>query len=157
MKPESDWDSPVPRFESQLNTRDPEYQANYQAMTEQVTLLQERLQQVQAGGGPKSKERHKSRGKLLPRERLAKLLDPGTPFLELSSLAAFGVYNDESPGASQITGIGTVSGLECLIAASEPTIKGGAIYPLTVEKILRAQRIAEENALPTSSVRITRG
>lgn len=149
MKPESDWDSPVPRFESQLNTRDPEYQANYQAMTEQVTLLQERLQQVQAGGGPKSKERHKSRGKLLPRERLAKLLDPGTPFLELSSLAAFGVYNDESPGASQITGIGTVSGLECLIAASEPTIKGGAIYPLTVEKILRAQRIAEENALPT--------
>lgn len=139
----------MPQFESKLSTRAETYKANFEAMSALVTELQERKEQVLLGGPEKSRERHKSRGKLLPRERLNLLLDPGTPFLELSTLAAYGMYNDESPGASQITGIGTVSGRECMVFVSVATIKGGAIYPLTVHKILRAQKIAEENGLPT--------
>lgn len=114
-----------------------------------VEELQERLQTVYQGGGEKARARHEKRGKLLPRERIALLVDPGSRFLELSPLAAFGMYDDESPGASQICGIGQVSGVECLICSSDPTVKGGAIYPLTVQKILRAQKIALENRLPT--------
>ena len=139
----------MPRFESQLQTRSDEFRANQKAMQELLHELNGNLETVRMGGGEKSRKRHIERGKLLPRDRVAKLLDPGAPFLELSSLAAFGMYNDESPGASQITGIGTVSGRECLISSSDPTIKGGAIYPLSVQKILRAQKIALENHLPT--------
>lgn len=139
----------MPRIETQLNTRDENFQANKTAMAQLLQELEERLQVVRLGGGEKSRKRHLERGKLLPRDRVAKLLDPGTPFLELSALAAFGMYNDESPGASQITGIGTVSGRECLISCSDSTVKGGAIYPLSVQKILRAQKIALENHLPT--------
>ena len=139
----------MPPFESQINTRDTTYLKNRQAMEALLSEFEERLQTVRDGGGIKAQQRHKSKGKLLPRERLALLVDPGSRFLELSSLAAYGMYEDESPGASQITGIGTVSGVECLISASDPTVKGGAIYPLTVQKILRAQKIAEENRLPT--------
>jgi 3-methylcrotonyl-CoA carboxylase beta subunit len=114
-----------------------------------IAQLNERLEHVHQGGGEKSRQRHQARGKLLPRERLALLLDPGKPFLELSTLAAFDMYDNESPGASQIAGIGTVRGVECMVTSSDPTVKGGAIYPLTVEKLLRAQKIAEENRLPS--------
>jgi 3-methylcrotonyl-CoA carboxylase beta subunit len=139
----------MPVFESKLNPRTEEYQANRAAMLTLTGQLQQRLETVRQGGGRKAQERHLSRGKLLPRQRLALLLDAGSPFLELSALAAHGMYNEESPGASQITGIGVISGLECMVAASDPTVKGGAIYPLTVQKLLRAQEIAQQNRLPT--------
>lgn len=136
-------------FESKLSSRSPEFVANHQAMSALVEELSQRLERVRQGGGAKAQERHLSRGKLLPRQRIALILDPGSPFLELSALAAFGLYEDESPGASQIGGIGRVCGVECLVTASDPTVKGGAIYPLTVQKLLRAQHIAEQNRLPT--------
>lgn len=139
----------MPVFESKLNPRSEEFQTNQKAMQSLVEELESKLQTVHQGGGTKAQERHRGRGKLLPRERLALLLDPGAPFLELSALAAHGVYDDESPGASQINGIGWVSGRECMLSLSDPTVKGGAIYPLTVQKLLRAQEIAEKNRLPT--------
>ncbi len=92
--------------------------------------------------------KHLARGKLLPRDRIAQLLDPGTPFLELSQLAAFGMYNDEAPGAGVITGIGRIAGQECVIVCNDATVKGGTYYPVTVKKHLRAQEIAAENHLP---------
>ncbi|MCA9797154.1 MAG: methylcrotonoyl-CoA carboxylase, partial [Candidatus Eremiobacteraeota bacterium] len=138
----------MPRIESRLATRSDEYQANRQAMLALVDELARRQATVIAGGGAKAQQRHQARGKLLPRQRVDGLLDPGTPFLELSTLAAFDMYDNESPGASQITGIGVVSGTECLISASDATIKGGAIYPMTLRKMLRAQTIAAENHLP---------
>lgn len=139
----------MPVFRSQLSPRDSEFQANKEAMIGLLAELSGKVETVRQGGGEKAQARHKSRHKLLPRERLALLLDPGKPFLELSTLAAHGMYDGESPGASQITGIGSISGVECMVSCSDPTIKGGAIYPLTVQKILRAQKIAEENRLPT--------
>jgi 3-methylcrotonyl-CoA carboxylase beta subunit len=139
----------MPVFESRLNPRDGEFAANRKAMLAQVEELGQRLEAVKQGGGAGARERHRSRGKLLPRDRLSLLLDPGAPFLELSALAAYQMYDGESPGASQITGIGTISGVECLVTANDPTVKGGAIYPLTVQKLLRAQQIAEQNRLPT--------
>lgn len=139
----------MPVFESKLNPRSAEFQANRDAMLALTEELSQRLEAVRQGGGAKAQQRHLARGKLLPRQRLGLLLDPGSPFLELSALAAYGMYSDESPGASQITGIGVVGGVECLIASSDPTVKGGAIYPLTVQKLLRAQEIAQQNRLPT--------
>jgi len=139
----------MPVFQSQVDKNDSRFTANREMMEKRLAEFQERLETVRKGGGESARRRHRSRGKLLPRERLSLLLDPGSPFLELSPMAAWDMYDNESPGASEITGIGTVSGVECLIAASDPTVKGGAIYPLTVQKILRAQRIAEENRLPT--------
>jgi 3-methylcrotonyl-CoA carboxylase beta subunit len=100
------------------------------------------------GGNEKSRERHTSRGKLLPRERVERLLDPGSPFLEIGQLAANGLYSDEVPGAGIITGIGRVSGRQCMIVCNDATVKGGTYYPLTVKKHLRAQEIAEQNHLP---------
>ncbi|HVR92192.1 MAG TPA: carboxyl transferase domain-containing protein [Novosphingobium sp.] len=100
------------------------------------------------GGNEKSRERHVSRGKLLPRERVERLLDPGSPFLEVGQLAANGLYSDEVPGAGLITGIGRVSGRQCMIVCNDATVKGGTYYPLTVKKHLRAQEIAEANRLP---------
>ena len=100
------------------------------------------------GGSESARERHTSRGKLLPRERVDRLIDPGSPFLELSPLAAFGMYGDESPGAGIITGIGVVSGRRCVIVANDPTVKGGTYYPMTVKKHLRAQEISAHNRLP---------
>ncbi len=117
-----------------------------------VAELEERQAQARAGGGERSVARFRARGKLLPRERLELLLDPGTPFLELSPLAAYGMYGGESPGASQITGIGIVGGAECMVFANDATVKGGAVYPMTLHKTLRAQRIAEENRLPCVSL-----
>lgn len=140
------------RIESRLSTRSQEYAANYAAMQARVQSLEERLAQVRAGGGERGAAKFRRQGKLLPRERVELILDPNTPFLELSPLAAWGMYNDESPGASQIIGIGVVSGLECLIFANEATVKGGAVYPITVHKSLRGQRIAMENRLPCISL-----
>ena len=139
----------MPAFDSKLKTKTPEFLANCDSMRDLIRQLRGRLDMVQQGGGEKAQARHRSRGKLLPRERVGLLLDPGSPFLELSALAAFGMYNDESPGASQISGVGRVSGVECWVTAADATVKGGAIYPMTVQKILRGQKIAMENRLPS--------
>ena len=113
-----------------------------------VDDLKQRLDRVSMGGGPKAREKHLKRNKLLPRERIRTLLDPGSPFLELSPLAANGMYDDRAPCAGIITGIGRVAGREVMIVANDATVKGGTYYPMTVKKHLRAQEIAEENHLP---------
>src|SRR5437879_7305105 len=122
--------------------------ANREAMRGLVAELRQRLAKARDGGPERARERHTKAGKLLPRERVERLLDPGTAFLELSPLAAFGLYEDEAPGAGIITGLGRVSGTECVIVANDATVKGGSYYPLTVKKHLRAQEIALENHLP---------
>src|SRR5262245_49108151 len=135
-------------IESRIDTRGAEFAHNREWMLGLVAELDQRQAQAREGGGERGARKFRSLGKLLPRERVELLLDPGTPFLELSPLAADGMYDGESPGASQITGIGVVSGIECMILANDATAKGGAIYPITLHKLLRAQRIAEENRLP---------
>src|SRR5579859_1490299 len=117
-------------------------------MTKLVADLRERLEQVRRGGPERLRERHVRSGRLLVRDRIERLLDPGTPFLELSALAAWGVYDGEAPSAGIVTGIGRVSGTECVIVANDATVKGGSYFPLTVKKHLRAQEIARENLLP---------
>jgi 3-methylcrotonyl-CoA carboxylase beta subunit len=131
-----------------VNPRSDEFKKNAADMQAQVDDLREKFSTIEAGGGSRSRERHLSRGKLLPRDRVEQLIDPGTPFLELSQLAGYGLYDNEVPAAGIITGIGRVSGLECVIVANDATVKGGTYYPLTVKKHLRAQEIALENALP---------
>src|SRR5438067_274151 len=121
---------------------------NRASMESLVAELKERLARARLGGPERSRQRHLAAGKLLPRERVERLLDPGSAFLELSPLAAFGMYDDEAPGAGIITGIGRVSGTECVIVVNDATVKGGSYYPLTVKKHLRAQEIAYENRLP---------
>src|SRR5665811_2063189 len=113
-----------------------------------VADLQARRAEAALGGSEKSRERHVARGKLLPRERLMNLIDPGSPFLELSPLAANGMYDDPIHGAGVITGIGRIEGRECVIVANDATIKGGSYFPMTVKKHLRAQEIAREDRLP---------
>ena len=135
-------------IQSQINTRSDDFAANREWMLGLVAELEQRQAHARAGGGERSVRRHVERRKLLPRERVELLLDPGTPFLELSPLAADGMYDGEAPGASQITGVGVVAGVECMILANDATVKGGAVYPVTLYKLLRAQRIAEENRLP---------
>ncbi len=135
-------------LQSRLNPRDETFQANSDHMQTQVDDLRERVAALREGGGKKAQERHLERGKLLPRQRLQALLDPGSPFLELSQLAALDVYDDPVPGAGIITGIGRVAGQECMIFVNDATVKGGTYYPLTVKKQGRAQTIAEENHLP---------
>jgi 3-methylcrotonyl-CoA carboxylase beta subunit len=135
-------------LQSRINTRDADFAANRQAMQAQVDDLRQLVDRVRQGGGPRAQERHLSRGKLLPRERLNALLDPGSPFLELSQLAAYRVYEDEVPAAGIITGIGRIAGRECMIFVNDATVKGGTYYPLTVKKQGRAQTIAAENRLP---------
>jgi 3-methylcrotonyl-CoA carboxylase beta subunit len=113
-----------------------------------VAELRERVDAAGRGGSERSRERHVARGKLLPRDRVDTLLDPGSPFLELSPLAANGMYGDEAPGAGIITGVGRVSGRECVVVANDATVKGGTYYPVTVKKHLRAQEVALQNRLP---------
>ena len=113
-----------------------------------VAELRERSAQVARGGGEKALEKHRSRGKLTARERVDRLLDPDTAFLELSALAAWEIYDDQAPGAGIVTGIGTIEGRECVLVANDATVKGGTYFPLTVKKHLRAQEIAEQNRLP---------
>lgn len=133
---------------SQMNLASAEFKANQAKQQDLVTQLQAVINQIALGGGEKARARHKQHGKLLPRERLQQLLDPGSPFLELSQLAAYQVYEEEVPAAGLITGIGRVSGQECMIVCNDATVKGGTYYPLTVKKHLRAQEIAAENHLP---------
>ncbi|QQG37214.1 MAG: methylcrotonoyl-CoA carboxylase [Micavibrio aeruginosavorus] len=136
------------RLSSAIDTASPEFDANRARMKALVTDLQEKVGKIELGGGEKARERHTARGKLLPRDRINHLLDTGTAFLEFSQLAAHGVYTDDVPAAGIITGIGRVSGQECVIVCNDATVKGGTYYPLTVKKHLRAQEIAEQNNLP---------
>src|SRR5215210_3198817 len=124
------------------------FEARRARMAGLVSELHERTAQVAAGGGEKATERHRSRGKLLARERIDRLVDPGSAFLELSALAAWELYEGQAPSAGIVTGIGVVEGRECVIVANDATVKGGTYFPLTVKKHLRAQEIAEQNNLP---------
>jgi 3-methylcrotonyl-CoA carboxylase beta subunit len=133
---------------SKVQTRSPEFQANYAHMQEKLAALRDAVAQVKLGGGERARQRHIDRGKLLPRERIRSLLDPGSPFLELQQLAAWELYDDNIASAGVITGIGRVSGQECLIVANDATVKGGTYYPMTVKKHVRAQEVAEQNNLP---------
>jgi 3-methylcrotonyl-CoA carboxylase beta subunit len=131
-----------------VDTASNEYAANQAAMRALVAELESRRGKAAEGGPPRARERHIARGKLLPRDRVMTLIDPGTPFLELSPLAAGGMYDDDINGAGLITGVGRVSGRECVVVCNDSTIKGGTYYPMTVKKHLRAQEIARENRLP---------
>jgi 3-methylcrotonyl-CoA carboxylase beta subunit len=136
------------RLETSLDRRSETYRQNQAALAQAVAALRQNVDKVAEGGGATARERHLKRGKLLPRDRVRTLIDTGSPFLELSQLAAWGMYDDEVPCAGMITGIGRVSGRECLIIAHDATVKGGTYYPMTVKKHLRAQAIARANHLP---------
>jgi 3-methylcrotonyl-CoA carboxylase beta subunit len=133
---------------SKIDVRSQEFADNRAAMQPLVDDLRAVLERNAAGGSAAARHKHSKSGKLLARERILALLDPGSPFLELSALAAQGVYGENLPGAGLITGIGRVSGRECMVVANDPTVKGGTYYPLTVKKHLRAQEIAGDNELP---------
>jgi 3-methylcrotonyl-CoA carboxylase beta subunit len=133
---------------SKINTHCASFQNNQARMLEQVTALRALHQRIAQGGTEQARQRHLKHGKLLPRERIQQLLDPGSPFLECSPLAAHNVYEEAIPAAGLITGIGRIAGLECMIISNDPTVKGGTYYPLTVKKHLRAQDIAAQNHLP---------
>lgn len=135
-------------LESQLNARSADFLANAAAMRALVDDLRARTAQVAQGGGEAARAKHTARGKLLPRERVQMLLDPGTPFLELAPLAALNMYNNDAPGAGLIAGIGRVSGVDCMVVCNDATVKGGTYYPMTVKKHLRAQEVAAQNHLP---------
>lgn len=138
----------MPVLTTQINPNSEAFKANQDMMMQLVSKLQSTLITITLGGDEKARERHRRHGKLLPRERLERLLDPGSPFLELSPLAAFEVYDDVVPAAGIIAGIGMISGVTCMIIINDATVKAGTYYPLTVKKHLRAQTIAEENHLP---------
>jgi 3-methylcrotonyl-CoA carboxylase beta subunit len=133
---------------SQINSNSQEFKANEATMNTLVDELSTRIHHIALGGDEKARARHLQHGKLLPRERLQQLLDPGSPFLEFSQLAAYQVYDDDVPAAGIITGIGHIAGTECVIIVNDATVKGGTYYPLTVKKHLRAQEIALTNHLP---------
>jgi 3-methylcrotonyl-CoA carboxylase beta subunit len=143
----------MPVLETKLNARSADFVANAEAMRALVDDLNAKVNHAALGGGAAACAKHTARGKLLPRDRVQMLLDPGTPFLELSSLAAYGMYpdkdgSDSAPAAGIITGIGRISGMDCMIVCNDATVKGGTYYPLTVKKHLRAQEIAQQNMLP---------
>jgi len=135
-------------IESKINTSDPLFRENKAHMEGHVADLRERLKRIKQGGGVAAVEKHTKRGKLFVRDRIDLLVDPHSPFLEFSSLAAAGMYDNEAPAAGMVTGIGRVQGRECVIVANDATVKGGTYYPITVRKHLRAQEIAQENHLP---------
>ncbi|MBU3720590.1 MAG: methylcrotonoyl-CoA carboxylase [Burkholderiaceae bacterium] len=140
-------------IQSSLNTRSEAFQSNAASMRQLVDDLRAKVAQASLGGGESARQKHLSRGKLLPRDRVDMLLDPGSPFLEFSPLAGFGVYrdpdgSDAAPGAGLITGIGRISGQLCVVVCNDATVKGGTYFPMTVKKHLRAQEIAEQNNLP---------
>ena len=136
------------RIESDVETQSRDFRANATQWRGLIDELNKARYTASVGGNEKSRERHLARGKLLPRDRVMRLIDPGSPFLELSPLAAFGLYEDAIHAAGMITGIGRISGRECMIVCNDATIKGGTYYPLTVKKHVRAQEIARENRLP---------
>jgi len=136
------------RLPTRVNSADPQFAENHQSNLSLIATLRERLDIAKIGGGGKYEERHRSRGKLLARERIERIIDPGTAFLELSTLAGFELYDGRAHSAGVITGIGVVHGRECMFVANDATIKGGSYYPMTVKKHIRAQEIATENHLP---------
>ncbi|WP_300321915.1 carboxyl transferase domain-containing protein [Accumulibacter sp.] len=144
----------MPVLQTRLNPRGADFKANADAMRQVVADLRATVARIALGGPEAARQKHLARGKLLPRERVNALIDPGSPFVELSQLAAYGMYGSEAanpfevPAASLITGIGRVNGVECMIVANDATVKGGTYYPLTVKKHLRAQEIAGDNRLP---------
>jgi 3-methylcrotonyl-CoA carboxylase beta subunit len=143
----------MPVLSTQLNARSAEFQANAVAMKAVTEDLKAKIALAQLGGGDAARAKHTARGKLLPRDRVQNLLDPGTPFLEIAPLAALGMYpdkdgSDSAPAAGVIAGIGRVKGIDCMIVCNDATVKGGTYYPLTVKKHLRAQEIAQQNRLP---------
>ena len=143
----------MPILDTKLNARSADFVANASAMRALVQDLNAQIAKAALGGGDAARAKHTGRGKLLPRERVQMLLDPGTPFLELSPLAALGLYpdrdgTDSAPSAGLIAGIGRVSGVDCMIVCNDATVKGGTYYPMTVKKHLRAQEIAQQNQLP---------
>jgi 3-methylcrotonyl-CoA carboxylase beta subunit len=135
-------------IQTRINPRSAEFASNSAKLLDEVSALHDLLAEVRLGGGTKAQERHVSRGKLLPRDRINRLLDTGSPFLEIGQLAALHVYDEDVPAAGIIAGIGRVQGVECMIIANDATVKGGSYYPLTVKKHLRAQAIAQQNRLP---------
>src|SRR3954451_1188730 len=135
-------------LDSRVDTSDSVFRTNEARLRGLVDELRARTDQNRHGGGPKYLERHRAQGKLPVRERIERLIDRGSPFLELSALAAWGMYDDDGPGAGLVTGIGRISGHEALVVANDATVKGGTYYPITVKKHLRAQQIALENRLP---------
>ena len=135
-------------LQSSIDTRSPGFQENHQALRALVAELRENAAKIAQGGGERSVARHKSRGKLLARERIARLIDTGAPFLELGQFAAWDMYSKDVNAAGIITGIGVIEGIECMIVANDPTVKGGTYHPMTVKKHLRAQEMAMENRLP---------
>jgi 3-methylcrotonyl-CoA carboxylase beta subunit len=138
----------MPVLQTALDPRSESFRGNAERMRGLVADLKEKLAAVAEGGGAEARRRHEGRGKLLPRERVRLLLDPGSPFLELSALAAYGMYDGDAPGAGLVTGIGRIAGRECVVVANDATVKGGTYFPVTVKKHLRAQEIARENRLP---------
>ncbi|MCJ7508378.1 MAG: methylcrotonoyl-CoA carboxylase, partial [candidate division Zixibacteria bacterium] len=136
------------RIESKVDTQAIEFRENQKAIQKVVDQFKERLAKVKEGGPADMRERHKKRGKLTARERLDLLFDKNTPFLELSALAAYDMYDNDAPSAGIITGIGVVHGREVLVVSNDATVKGGTYYPLTIKKHVRAQEIAMENRLP---------
>ena len=135
-------------FHSQVAKDDKIFQHNTSVMRAMAVELKKLLMRIQEGGEEKARNRHKEHGKLLPRDRIELLLDPGSNFLELSPLAGYELYEDIIPAGSIITGIGQIMGITCMIVANDATVKGGTYYPITVKKHLRAQKIAEQNRLP---------
>ncbi|MCP3098809.1 methylcrotonoyl-CoA carboxylase [Myxococcus sp. K15C18031901] len=135
-------------LKSTTDTRSAEFRSNAEAMSKLVDDLRDKVSLTAKGGGENARQRHVARGKLLPRDRVERLLDPGSPFLEIGQLAAWNMYGGESPAAGMIAGIGRVEGQECMVVANDATVKGGTYYPMTVKKHLRAQEIAQENRLP---------
>ncbi|MGH8773195.1 MAG: carboxyl transferase domain-containing protein, partial [Burkholderiales bacterium] len=135
-------------LKSRIKPESAEFKSNFATMSSLVEELKANLTRVEQGGGDAARQKHASRGKLLPRERVRKLLDSESPFLETSALAAFGLYDDQAPSAGIITGVGRVYGRECMIVANDATVKGGTYFPMTAKKHLRAQEIARENLLP---------
>jgi 3-methylcrotonyl-CoA carboxylase beta subunit len=135
-------------LKSRINPRSADFKANADVMRTLVQDLRAKTEKAALGGGEGSRSKHLARGKLLPRDRIEQLVDPGTPFLEIGQLAALGMYDDEAPSAGVIAGIGLLHGRECVIVANDATVKGGTYYPMTVKKHLRAQEIADQNNLP---------
>src|SRR4051812_44910036 len=142
----------MPRIKSSLDTGSPAFQENAAHHRALASDLRSQVARVGEGGGADAQKKHVARGKLLPRERVRALLDPGAPFLELSQLAALGMYDDDAPAAGIITGIGRIEGREVMVVANDATVKGGTYYPITVKKHLRAQEIALQNRLPCVSL-----
>jgi len=134
-------------LETRVDERSGDFARNRAVMCELVDDLRAALARARGGGGPTAVERHRKRGKLTARERVDRLIDPASPFLEFSALAANGMYDDAAPAAGIITGIGSVSGIDCVIVCNDATVKGGTYYPMTVKKHLRAQEIADANGL----------